>query len=239
MQYLAWRVLSGLNKKIEISFMMVGHTKFAPDWAFGLLKQRFRKSVVGCLDDMVRVVNESASVNVAQLVGSESGNTFVRQYNWSDYFHKFYKRQAFDGIKSFHHLKFDQTRPGKVMVREVSDGEEKELTVLAKPHLHWKPDPNDLPQEIHPPGLSRERRQYLFDKIREFCPEESRDKVCPNPDIAPATSTEEVSTALSLSSPPLSTSLSPPPLSPSNTTNFSPSPSPIPPSKRQCHRHRK
>ncbi len=109
MQYLAWRVLSGLNKKIEISFMMVGHTKFAPDWAFGLLKQkkRFRKSVVGCLDDMVRVVNESASVNVAQLVGSESGNTFVHQYNWSDYFHRFYKHQAFDGIKSFHHLTFD------------------------------------------------------------------------------------------------------------------------------------
>ncbi len=129
MQYLTWRVLSGLNKKIEISFMMVGHTKFAPDWAFGLLKQRFRKSVLGCLDDMVRVVNESASVNVAQLVGSESGNTFVRQYNWSDYFHRFYKRQAFDGIKSFHHLKFEQTRPGKVMVREVFDSEEKELAI--------------------------------------------------------------------------------------------------------------
>lgn len=40
MQYLAWRVRSGLNKRVEISFLLVGHTKFAPDWSFGLLKQK-------------------------------------------------------------------------------------------------------------------------------------------------------------------------------------------------------
>ena len=43
MQYLAWRVMSGLNESIEISFLLVGHTKFAPDWCFGLLKQRLRR----------------------------------------------------------------------------------------------------------------------------------------------------------------------------------------------------
>ena len=32
MQYLAWRVLSGLNKYITLSFLIVGHTKFSPDW---------------------------------------------------------------------------------------------------------------------------------------------------------------------------------------------------------------
>ena len=37
MQYLAWRVFAGLHKSITISFLIVGHTKFAPDWAFGLL----------------------------------------------------------------------------------------------------------------------------------------------------------------------------------------------------------
>ena len=56
MQYLAWRVLAGLNERIEISFMIVGHTKFAPDWCFGLFKQRFRRTKVGCLADIARVV---------------------------------------------------------------------------------------------------------------------------------------------------------------------------------------
>ena len=73
MQYLVWRVLCGLNSKIEISFLLVGHTKFAPDWCFGLLKQKFRKTLVGCLEDLVRVVDQSACKNSATLVGREDG----------------------------------------------------------------------------------------------------------------------------------------------------------------------
>ena len=52
MQYLAWRVLAGLSMKVEISFMLVGHTKFAPDWCFGLLKQKYHRTPVGCLADL-------------------------------------------------------------------------------------------------------------------------------------------------------------------------------------------
>jgi hypothetical protein len=63
MQYLAWRVMTGLNNYIEVSFMMVGHTKFAPDWAFGLLKQKFRRSKVGCLQDLVRIRLQSTMPN--------------------------------------------------------------------------------------------------------------------------------------------------------------------------------
>ncbi len=81
MQYLAWRILCGLNRKIEISFLLVGHTKFAPDWCFGLLKQKFRKTLVGCLDDLARVVDQSAHTNHAQLVGTEDGKSLVSQYD--------------------------------------------------------------------------------------------------------------------------------------------------------------
>ena len=59
MQYLAWRILTGLNK-ITLSLLIVGHTKFSPDWCFGLFKQAFRRTKVGCLDDIARVVEESA-----------------------------------------------------------------------------------------------------------------------------------------------------------------------------------
>ena len=40
-QYLLLRVLVGLHKEIILSFLPVGHTKFSPDWCFGLLKQKF------------------------------------------------------------------------------------------------------------------------------------------------------------------------------------------------------
>ena len=34
MQYLCWRTLTGRSCKIKISFMVAGHTKFAPDHFF-------------------------------------------------------------------------------------------------------------------------------------------------------------------------------------------------------------
>ena len=52
MQYLTWRVMVGLNN-ITVSFLIVGHTKFAPDWCFSLFKRAFRRTRVGCLDDIV------------------------------------------------------------------------------------------------------------------------------------------------------------------------------------------
>ena len=45
---------------------------FSPDWCFGLLEQKFRRSRVNCLDDVVKVVNESTVVNDAQLVGTHT-----------------------------------------------------------------------------------------------------------------------------------------------------------------------
>ena len=71
LHYLLWRVMVGLYRSITLPFLIVGHTKFSPEWCFGLLKQRFRRTVVGCLDDLVQVVKTSATVNVAQLVGSQ------------------------------------------------------------------------------------------------------------------------------------------------------------------------
>ena len=35
--YLTWWVMAGLHKEIMLSFLLFGHTKFAPDWCFGLL----------------------------------------------------------------------------------------------------------------------------------------------------------------------------------------------------------
>ena len=72
-----------LHRTITMSFMLVGHTKFSPDWCFGLFKQRYRCTFVSCLEDVVDVVNSSADVNVAQLVGTQSGEPVVPVYNWA------------------------------------------------------------------------------------------------------------------------------------------------------------
>ena len=72
LQYLAWRVLMGLHRKFIMSFMLVGHTKFAPN----------RRTFVSSLNDVAEVVNTSADVNMAQLVGTQNGEPVVTVYNW-------------------------------------------------------------------------------------------------------------------------------------------------------------
>ena len=116
MQYLAWRVLVGLNKKITLSFLIVGHTKFSPDWCFGLFKQAFRRTKIGCLDDIARVVDESALVNHAQLVGRQDGTVVVPTYDWAKFFDTPFRQGALKGIKSMHHLTFTDKMPGSVIV---------------------------------------------------------------------------------------------------------------------------
>ena len=175
----------GLNDSITISFLIVGHTKFAPDWCFGLLKRAFRCTRVGCLDDIVRVVGESAEVNHAKLVGAQDGRVIVPTYNWADYFDPFFKQTAFKGIKAMHHMRFSRLQHGKAYVKNSVDSQE-EISLLKDER--WQPD-KEVPPTVPPPGLSMERRKYLFDKIREFCPPDCQDIVCPEPvdDLTPPT----------------------------------------------------
>ena len=73
LQYLAWRVMTGRHTQITLSFLLVEHTTFAPDWCFGLFKRLYRKTKVGSLKDIARVANESACCNFAQLITAEDG----------------------------------------------------------------------------------------------------------------------------------------------------------------------
>ena len=185
MQYLAWRVLTGLNNRITLSFLIVGHTKFPPDWCFGLFKQVFRRSKVGCLDDIARVVEKSAVVNHAQLVGTQDGEVIVPTYDWAQFFDQPFRQKALKGIKALHHLTFTRSHRGSVFVRDRVSSSEREIKLLQDDG--WSPSPHNLPPVIPPPGLSSERKQYLFEKIREFCPPDCRDLVCPDPSLAPPT----------------------------------------------------
>ena len=136
-----------------LSFLVVGHTKFSPDWCFGLLKQRFRRTNVGCLDDIVQVVDDSAKVNVAKLVGSQEGEKIVPTYNWSGMFQGHLRKLP--QIKKYHHFRFDASTPGCVHYRCESDSDEHTIS-LVQDHT-WLPSQNNTPDNVAPIGLSLER----------------------------------------------------------------------------------
>ena len=176
--YFLWRVLHGLHTNVHVHFMISGHTKFSPDWCFGLLKQRFRRTPVSTLADIEEVVNLSTvtGVNKPQLIGSEDGTVFVPTYDWQSFLEPYFKPLA--GIKSLHHFHFSQASPGVVFYSVTPTSEEKSMMLLK--NCDRFPS-SDGPQELKPPGLPLSRQWYLFQKIREFVRDDAQDITCPKP----------------------------------------------------------
>ena len=121
-QYLMWRVLTGLHHTINLHFMITGHTKFSPDTCFGLVKRKFRKADVSSLDDLARVVEESAACNICQLVGTQDGSTIMPSRDWAGFFSSHFRR--LDGIKQYHHFRFERDHPGVVFLKKTAMAEE-------------------------------------------------------------------------------------------------------------------
>ena len=161
MAYLMWRVLTGLHKEIKISFLLVGHTKFAPDWCFGLFKRLYKRTEITCLDDIAQVVERSAQCNHAQVVGNLGGTSVVSFYNWSEFFdNDKVIKTALKDISQLHHFRFTSDQPGCVFVKYSSDGVEQKIKLLKE--TSWRPSATDLPEVITPLGLSLERQWYLY-----------------------------------------------------------------------------
>ena len=175
-QYLMWRVLTGLHQSIHLHFMITGHTKFSPDACFGLVKRKFRQADVSSLDDLARVVEESAACNICQLVGAQDGSTIVPSRDWAGFLSSHFRR--LDGIKQYQHFRFERDHPGVVFLKKTATADEEQRVLLRGV---WSPSPVDKPPSITPAGLSLERRKYLYDRIREYCREDTKELVCPNP----------------------------------------------------------
>ena len=116
-QYLVWRALTGRHTSITLSFLVVGHTKFAPDLCFGLFKRQYRRTKVGSLQSIAQVVNDSTECNFAQSVAREDGSMIVQTFNWTDFFAPHFKRIA--SIKKYHHFRMTSSAPGCVSKRVV------------------------------------------------------------------------------------------------------------------------
>ena len=102
----AWRVAIGLHQSITLNFMLAGHTKFAPDGCFGLLKRAFKRHAISSLSEFKTIVNGNACVNSAQLVGLEDSTSFVPVGDWHGHLSPFFRPLM--GIRKYQHFRYDQ-----------------------------------------------------------------------------------------------------------------------------------
>ena len=194
--YLMWRVVTGSHKSISLNFLITGHTKFAPDWCFGLLKQKSHKEPVSSLKEMEATVRRSTlqEVNIAQLVEDERGTVFVPMYDWQAFLIPFSK--AVKGIKQYHHFSFSHQAQGVMMATPHAEGPTQILPVLVGDVGAVSHAP---PPWVQSPGLSAYRQWYLFNSIRYFCTDNTKDVMCPKPTVpqpGPAPPTRQIAAPL-------------------------------------------
>lgn len=149
------------------------------------MKRAFKRNLVPAQSVLETVVNESSSVNIAQVVGYEDGTTVVPVSDWQAFFKNSCK--PLPGIKKYQHFRFDDAHPGSVFVKEHSESAETEFNILMSDSSF----PRGAPDVLAPPGLPLQRQQYLYKSIREYVDEPFKDTVCPKPDALPNVEEDE------------------------------------------------
>lgn len=170
--YLMWRVVTGKNKRITLSFMRVGHTRCMVDGNFGLIKRVYRRSDIDTVTQLGDVVSRSATTNIPQFYPWE-------WREWDTMLSKLFT--AVKGIRKFQHFILSEEMAGKVIMKHSCDGKENTLSILQKGITIRKVKSARLPSVLSPPGITRERQEYLHTNIAPYVWPEYRDITCPPP----------------------------------------------------------
>ena len=101
LQYLQWRVNTGLNVRIEVNFMIPGHTKFSPDRNFGIWKFKYARSDdIDSFEDLIEMIEGSPGGFNVVIPTILNGKRNVIWYDWSTYLSTYFR--TFPGLTDFH-----------------------------------------------------------------------------------------------------------------------------------------
>ena len=119
--------------------------------------------------------------NRAVVVGDgRDGTTQVPTYDWGSMLSNFFVK--FDNILSTHYFNVGHD---KITAKQYVEDPRARVVSILKPSAA-ELTPTELPDVIVPPGLNVARQWYLFE-IQEFCRENCRDLVSPEPKAAKPT----------------------------------------------------
>lgn len=184
LNYLIYRTIKQMHQKIDWSFMLVGHTKFAPDAYFGLLRKRYRHSKVYTYDQLIDVINTSTikGCNICHPYRNTNGDTSFTYRAWSKWLERYFKKLP--GISSYQHFSMNADNPGEVTVKCHADAPSQTYQLLKGNVKCSDLIKSEQPREVTPEGLSPKRQWYLYDNIRMHIPDsEDKDMTAPLPTV--------------------------------------------------------
>ena len=106
-KFLAWYVLTSHIETISHNLAITGHTKFAPDRCFGLIRKKMNKFACRTVEDLTEAVTSSSVTNTA-ISGSS-----VEWYDWVGFLDQFFTK-GIANISKMHHFTYNLSDPGIV-----------------------------------------------------------------------------------------------------------------------------
>ena len=118
--YFSWRVITGRQKSITLSFMVAGHTKFSCDRYFGLIKKKYRRSKIDTMHGIARIVSESSEgYNVPNPIRNTiTGDLDVLVYDWVSFFRSLGFKTV-PNILSYHVFHFDAHKSNSCVPKRI------------------------------------------------------------------------------------------------------------------------
>lgn len=178
MQFFLLMVCLGFLRHAELKFMIRGHTHCTIDGGHGIIKKEWRKRNIFSMEQAARAIRESSPVAGTQYAVILQPETF---YDWERFLAKYFKKLP--NILSFQEFETDAVRPGILRYRKNNKDiwQETQLARKAFPDFSSLQNLQDALTQLKSPGISEKKQKHLYEKVREYVPEEFRDSICPKP----------------------------------------------------------
>ena len=169
-------------RRINLIFLVKGHTKNMCDRMFNSMKQRYHHRNIYTLEDTYKILNLDDKVTVFP-------TTSTNFYDWDSFFDTVYKRPKGGSIKKNHLFQYsDELLDTCTLITKVADcstvAQSQELkkvprgcTIEDRKQLILEATPSNLSK----PGLSVLKQVHMYTKWRPLLPIELQDITCPKP----------------------------------------------------------
>jgi hypothetical protein len=174
-------------RRVNIIFLVAGHTKNAADRLFNLLKVQYRKKQVFTMEQLESLLNENQYVE-CEKVGEDNF------YDVGKFEDKIYKQNPLSGHTKKYQLFFaDECDMGILFARpsnkegetthrmDLKKGRESQRKELLKPDMFGKFDLDKKMELLKPPGIRTIKQVELYTKWRKHVPDELKSPLYDNP----------------------------------------------------------
>lgn len=107
-------MLIGLHDKIELSFLVVGHTKFSPDGNEGLVKRHYRRSQVVTIEQLAHIIESSSKNGHNVCIRVSQNQTSVIGRRWSSWLSQYF--ETLKGISNYQNEVIERENPSVLIV---------------------------------------------------------------------------------------------------------------------------